>query len=188
MRRLVIALLALLAAAVTARAVLASIDRRRRSMSRREHVALVLHREADRRLSRVGVWVMRRTRGGPADRFKVKALVLTTTGRRSGQPRSVVLQCFDDGDDYMVVATNDGADRPPAWFLNLEADPDVLVEFRDRRMDARAEVLDPGDAAGWWERILELAPDYERYARATARSFPVVRLRPQATGGGTAAQ
>jgi deazaflavin-dependent oxidoreductase (nitroreductase family) len=177
-RRMTALVIALAVGVVAAVAGLRRVDRRRGAMSRREHIALLIHREADHRLSPLGVWVMRRTRGRLANLYHVQALVLTTTGRRSGQRRSVVLQSFPDGDDYVVVATNDGADRPPAWFLNLQADPAVEVEVRGRRTPARAVTLPPKDAAAWWPRILELAPDYERYARATDRAFPVVRLRP----------
>ena len=176
--------LALLSAAlsVTAtwltRALVARLDAGRGSMSRREHLALVLHRESDRRLSPLAVWVMRRTRGSLASLYHVEALVLTTTGRRTGQRRSVVLQSFADGDAFVVVGTNDGGDRPPAWYLNLAADPAVEVEVRGRRFAARAVELPAEEAAAWWRRIVEFAPDYERYARATDRAFPVVRLEP----------
>ncbi len=160
------------------RTVAARLDAGRGAMTRGERLALVLHRESDRRLSRLGVWVMRRTRGSLARLYHVEALVLTTTGRRSGRRRSVVLQSFADGEARLVVATNDGGDKPPAWYLNLAADPVVEVELGGRRFPARAVELDAEEAAVWWQRILERAPDYERYARATSRAFPVVRLEP----------
>jgi deazaflavin-dependent oxidoreductase (nitroreductase family) len=184
-RRIVLrAALPIVAAVLVVRWALARVDRARGALSRREHIALVLHRESDRRLSRLAVWVMRRTRGGLADRYHVEALVLTTTGRRTGQRRSVVLQCFEDDGAYTVVATGDGADRAPGWFRNLEADPAVAIEVRGRRLEARARVLPPPESADWWERILRLAPDYERYQRATDRAFPVVRLETVPTGTG----
>lgn len=173
--------LALLSALLLAvRLGLARIDAGRGSTSRREHLALVLHRQADRRLSPLGVWVMRRTRGSLADLYHVQALVLTTTGRRTGRRRSVVLQSFADGNAFVVVATGDGDNRPPAWYHNLAADPSAEVEVRGRRMAVRAVELPSDERAAWWRRILELAPDYERYARATSRAFPVLRLEPLA--------
>jgi deazaflavin-dependent oxidoreductase (nitroreductase family) len=181
LRRVVFALGAAAVAAWASLAVVRRIDAGRGSMSRREHLALVLHRESDHRLSPLGVWVMRRTRGSLAGLYHVEALVLTTTGRRTGQRRSVVLQCFADGDAFIVVGTNDGGARPPAWYLNLAADPDATIEVRGRRMAVRAVELPPAEAAVWWRRIVERAPDYERYARATDRAFPVIRLEP--TGG-----
>lgn len=149
-----------------------------RALSRRERVGLVLHRQADRRLSRFGVWLMRRTRGSLAKRYRVHALVLSTVGRKTGRPRDVVLQYFPDGDAFVVVATNDGGATDPGWYLNLMAAGRAEVEIAGRRTRVVPERLEPGDAAAWWARILELSPDYERYARATDRAFPVVRLVP----------
>lgn len=144
----------------------------------RERVGLWLHRQADRRLSRFGVWLMRRTRGSLAARYRVHALVLTTTGRRSGKARSVVLQYFPDGEDCIVVATNDGGASHPAWYHNLAAGGPAQVEIEGRRHAVVATELEGDDAAAWWRRILELSPEYERYARATTRHFPVIRLAP----------
>jgi deazaflavin-dependent oxidoreductase (nitroreductase family) len=156
-------------------------------LSLREKVGLFLHRQADRRLSRLGVWVMRRTRGSLADRFKVHALVLTTVGRRSGRPRDVVLQYFPDGDDLIVAAANDGGPADPAWYLNLRDDPAASVEIGGIRTAITAHELAEDEATGWWGRILELSPDYERYARATSRAFPIVRLSPSATAASSTA-
>jgi deazaflavin-dependent oxidoreductase (nitroreductase family) len=159
------------------------------SLSLRERIALLIHRQLDRRLSPLGVWIMRRTRGSLADRYKVKALVLTTTGRRSGRPRDVVLQYFPDADAMVVVATNDGGATHPAWYLNLVADPAAHVEVDGRGMDVRATELAGQDARSWWQRILARSPEYERYTRAAGRTFPIVRLAPvaggQAAAGGT---
>lgn len=177
-RRAALLLVGMATATWAVRASLARLDEGPGTMSRAERIALVLHRETDRRLSPLAVWVMRRTRGSLARLYHVEALVLTTTGRRTGQRRSVVLQSFADGDAFVVVGTNDGADRPPAWYLNLEADPDAVAEVRGRRMPVRAVTLPPDGAAAWWRRIVEASPDYERYARATGRAFPVVRLEP----------
>lgn len=150
-------------------------------LTRRERIALFLHRELDHRLSPLGVWVFRRTKGDVARPFKVDALLLTTRGRRSGRERTVVLQYFRDDPAFVVVAANDGWATDPAWYLNLVAEPAARVEIHGRRIAVRAEVLPPGESAAWWPRILERSPEYERYARATARPFPVVRLVP-ATG------
>jgi deazaflavin-dependent oxidoreductase (nitroreductase family) len=167
-----------LAGTWAAKAVTRCLDAGRGSMSRGEYLGLVLHRESDRRLSPLAVWVMRRTRGSLARLYHVEALVLTTTGRRSGQRRSVVLQSFADGDAFVVVGTNDGGERPPAWYLNLAAEPMAEIEARGTRTAVRATELPPDEAAEWWRRIVERSPDYERYARATGRSFPVMRLEP----------
>ena len=147
-------------------------------LSRRERLGLLIHRELDRRLSRFGVWVMRRTKGALAGPFRVEALVLTTTGRRTGRGRSVVLQFFPDGDAMIVAATNDGGATHPAWYLNLRSAPSATVEVRGRAMNVRAEELRPDEAAAWWKQIVARTPDYARYERAAGRSFPIVRLVP----------
>jgi deazaflavin-dependent oxidoreductase (nitroreductase family) len=146
--------------------------------SMRERLTLLVHRQLDRRLSPLGVWVMRRTRGSISARFSVHALVLTTTGRTSGRPRSVVLQYFPDGNALVVVATNDGGASHPAWYLNLNANRVAQVEVGGRHIDVSATELAGNEAASWWLRILELAPDYERYTRAARRWFPILRLTP----------
>jgi deazaflavin-dependent oxidoreductase (nitroreductase family) len=149
-------------------------------LSRRERIGLLIHRQLDRRLSRFGVWVMRRTRGSLADRFRVHALVLSTVGRKTGRPRDVVLQYFPDGDSFVVVATNDGGASDPAWYLNLMASGRGQVEVKGRRTAVAPVRLEREEASAWWQRILELSPEYERYARAADRAFPVVRLVPTA--------
>jgi deazaflavin-dependent oxidoreductase (nitroreductase family) len=123
---------------------------------------------------------MRRTRGGITRSFKVDALLLTTRGRRSGKERTVVLQFFPDGDAMVLAAANDGGASHPGWYFNLRADPAASVEVMGRKIAVRAEELPPEDAAEWWRRILLRDPTYERYARATSRSIPIIRLVPAA--------
>lgn len=152
---------------------------RRGRLSRAERIGLLVHRVSDKWFSPLGVWVMRRSKGGVGARFKVDALVLTTVGRRSGRSRSVVLQYFPDGDAWIVAAANDGGATHPAWYLNLIATNEAQIEVNGRRWDVRAEELDPGEAVAWWARIVSRAPDYERYARATSRAIPIIRLIPR---------
>lgn len=154
------------------------------SLSLGEGVALWLHRSLDRWLTPLGVAVMRRTRGGPARLWNVNALLLTTRGRRSGRPRTVVLQYFPDDGAMVVAATNDGGSSHPGWYFNLRSTPTAEVELAGRRLTVRAEELSRAEADAWWERILQVAPDYERYSRAAGRTFPVVRLVPEASVGG----
>jgi deazaflavin-dependent oxidoreductase (nitroreductase family) len=152
-------------------------------ISHRESVALAVHRGLDRRLSRLGVWVYRRTKGGITRPWKVDALVLTTRGRRSGRERPVVLQYFRDGDAMVLVAANDGGATHPGWYHNLVARPDARVEVMGRVVPVHAEELPDDEAAAFWQRILARSPDYERYRRATDRRFPVLRLVPAAAPG-----
>jgi deazaflavin-dependent oxidoreductase (nitroreductase family) len=148
------------------------------SLTRRERMGLALHRGLDRWLSPLGVWVMRRTRGRVAQAWKVDALLLTTRGRRSGRDRTVVLQHFPDGAATVVVAANDGGQSYPGWYHNLKAEPAARVEIDGQVRAVRAEELEGAEAEAWWQRIIEAAPDYERYRRATTRPFPIMRLTP----------
>jgi len=147
-------------------------------LSRLERIGLTLHRGLDRYLSPLGVRLYRRTRGGIARPWHVDALLLTTVGRRSGRPRTVVLQYFPDGNAMVVVAANDGGRTHPGWYHNLHARPEAVVEVMGRRLRVRAEELPADEVPGWWQRILKRDASYERYERATTRSFPIVRLVP----------
>jgi deazaflavin-dependent oxidoreductase (nitroreductase family) len=151
-------------------------------ITRKESVGLAIHRGLDRRLSRLGVWAYRRTKGGITRPWKVDALVLTTRGRRSGRARPVLLQYFRDGDAMVLVAANDGGATHPGWYHNLVDRPDARVEVMGRAMAVRAEELPAAEAEAFWPRILARAPDYERYRRATDRRFPIIRLVPAAAG------
>jgi deazaflavin-dependent oxidoreductase (nitroreductase family) len=151
-------------------------------ISRKESIGLAIHRGLDRRLSRLGVWVYRRTNGEITRPWNVDALVLTTRGRRSGRERSVVLQFFRDGDAMVLVAANDGGASHPGWYHNLVAQPDARVEVMGRVVAVHAEEVPNAEAAAYWARILARAPDYERYRRATDRRFPIMQLVPSAAG------
>lgn len=108
-------------------------------------------------------------------------MLLHTTGRRSGQRRSVALAYTDDGDAFVVVASNFGGERPPGWLLNLEGDPRAQVNIGRRSVAVTAEVLMPG--APEYERVFQVANKanrgiFERYRATMTRPLPVVRLVP----------
>ena len=158
-----------------------------RTLSPAERIGLLLHRGLDKWLTPLGIWVMRRTNGAITDSWiarllgaprDVDVLLLTTRGRRSGRERTVVLQFFPDGDAMVVTAANDGGTSHPGWYFNLQSDPSARVEVLGRTIRVRAEELPAEAAADWWQRIVSRDPSYERYARATSRPFPILRLVP----------
>lgn len=104
------------------------------------------------------------------------ALILTTTGRKSGQPRSSPLIYQRHGDDYLVVASKGGADEPPSWFLNLSADPDVEVQVMGDRFRARARTATPEEKPEVWRKMVGVWPAYDEYQEKTEREIPVVVL------------
>ncbi len=137
-----------------------------------------IEHEFDARSVRVGVWLYRRTGGRLTRPWRRRALILTTTGRRSGLPRTVLVQFFPDGQDMLVVAANGGMPHDPFWYLNLKANPSALVEVEGRTVRVRAQECGDEEAARLWPRVLATAPDYERYRRRTTRRIPVLRLVP----------
>lgn len=110
----------------------------------------------------------------------VFTLLLTTTGRRSGEPFTTPLIYTRDGDDHVVIASRGGDRRHPDWFFNLEADPDVEVQVGAEVFPARASTVDdPERRERLWRQMAEVWPDYDEYARKTDRDIPVVVLTPQ---------
>lgn len=105
-------------------------------------------------------------------------LLLTTTGRKSGEPRTQPLACFADGDDWVVVASNNGQDRHPAWFLNLEACPDARIQIGREERAVRAHVAEGEERERLWPWLKDRNPFYGRYEQKTERRIPVVVLRP----------
>jgi F420H(2)-dependent quinone reductase len=131
---------------------------------------------------RLHTCLYRRTDGRLGHRLiGVPSLMLHVTGRRSGRPRTAVLTYARDGADYLVVASNDGLDRPPAWLLNVEANPAVEVQVARRRLPAHARIVERGDPDH--ARLWSLANAgnhgrYDGYQRRTSRPIPVVVLSP----------
>jgi deazaflavin-dependent oxidoreductase (nitroreductase family) len=104
----------------------------------------------------------------------VNDLLLTTRGRRSGKLRRTVLVYAQDGERYVLAASNAGADRHPAWYLNLVADPHVTVQAGARAFAATARTATAQEKPRLWELIVAMMPSYQGYQEATSRDIPVV--------------
>ncbi|MEW1929432.1 nitroreductase family deazaflavin-dependent oxidoreductase [Streptomyces sp. NPDC088360] len=105
-------------------------------------------------------------------------LLLDYRGQRTGQLRRTVLIYGRDGDDYLIVASNGGADEHPLWYRNLAANPDVRLRVgTEERFAARTETLSAEDKARVWPGLVELFAPYADYQAKTDRDIPVVRLR-----------
>ena len=105
-------------------------------------------------------------------------LLLTTIGRKSGEHRTVTLAYMADGDAFVVVASNGGADQHPVWWLNLQQTPHASVQVGSRSLEVIATLADPEERARLWPRLKVYNPMYARYEQITAREIPVVILRP----------
>lgn len=153
----------------------------RPEMSARERRRTQLEHLLDTRSVPLATWLLRRTHGRISRLWRRRTLVLTTRGRRTGLPRAVPLQFFPGGDAFVVVAANSGLPRPPAWYLNLTAEPRATVEVDGRKLAVRAEELSDEEATAFWPHVLEAAPDYARYPRRIGRLPRLLRLTPTPT-------
>lgn len=108
-------------------------------------------------------------------------IVLTTTGRRSLELRSVKVYAFDDGDaGLVVVASKGGFATDPAWAANLRADPRATVEIGKRTIAVRGREVDDDDHGRLWALVTEAFKNYEYYQRKTKRRIPLFMLEPVA--------
>ena len=131
-----------------------------------------VHRAVYRRSrGRKGLWAPRPGKWG--------ALWLTTTGRRTGRPRSVVIGYFEDGPNLVSMAMNGWGAAEPAWWLNLQANPDAVVDLRDgtRRVRGRAAVGEERERL--WQRWREIDENLDAYAARRPTETAVVVLEPR---------
>ncbi len=105
-------------------------------------------------------------------------LLLTTTGRKSGQARTSPLIFASDGDDYLVVASVGGGPKHPAWYLNLEANPEAEIQVKTERMRVRARTADESEKPRLWKIVTAQWPNYDVYQSRTERTIPLVVLSP----------
>jgi deazaflavin-dependent oxidoreductase (nitroreductase family) len=109
----------------------------------------------------------------------VPTLLLTTTGRKTGQPRTTPLIFNRDGDDYLVVASMGGAPSHPNWYLNLTARPDAEIQVHAEHLPVTAHTAAPDEKARLWAIVAEQWPNYDVYQSRTTREIPVVVLNPK---------
>lgn len=108
----------------------------------------------------------------------VPTVVLTTTGSRSGQPRTVPLACLPEGDDLYVVGSNYGREKHPAWSTNLMATPRARASYRGRAYAVDAHLLSAAEKADAWPRLVAAWPAYDNYVERSGRDLRVFRLSP----------
>jgi len=103
-------------------------------------------------------------------------LLLTTTGRKSGLPRTRALMYLPDGDAFVVIASNLGDARHPLWWLNLKANPEATVLVGREETAVRAREAQGEERERLWAAVVAIAPTYDAYKAATGREIPVVVL------------
>lgn len=129
---------------------------------------------------KLNVPIYRATKGrlfGKVGRSPV--LLLTTTGRRSGEARTAPVLYMRHGDDLVVIGSNAGNERVPAWSLNLKANPDAEVEVGGQRRLVKARVAEGEEREDLWKRVNEAYSGFDDYAERTSRDISVFVLQPR---------
>ncbi|MGP3957528.1 nitroreductase family deazaflavin-dependent oxidoreductase [Nonomuraea sp. 3N208] len=107
-------------------------------------------------------------------------VLLTTTGAKSGRPATTPVMYLADGERYVVIASNAGADNHPAWYHNLRATPAATVEVGTETFEAKAVFINGEERDQLYARMVAQAPGFAEYEAKTSRRIPVVALLPQA--------
>jgi deazaflavin-dependent oxidoreductase (nitroreductase family) len=122
-------------------------------------------------------WLYQRFGGRLVNRGADSAiLMLATTGRRSGEQRSVLLLHARDGEDFIIVGSNWGMDQPPAWLLNLEANPEAKVTIAQNDYSVTAEFPQDDEGERCWNLLVEIVPQLPDVAENANRTLPIVKL------------
>ena len=108
----------------------------------------------------------------------VPTLLLTTIGRKSQRALTLPLIFGRAGTSYMVVASKGGAPEHPAWYLNLQQQPEVQVQVKADRFTAHARTVQGAERAVLWAQMLQLYAPYETYQTKTTRQIPLVMIDP----------
>jgi deazaflavin-dependent oxidoreductase (nitroreductase family) len=104
--------------------------------------------------------------------------LLTTIGRRTGEPRVSPLIYLRDGDRIVFVASRGGSDKHPMWYLNLTANPQVGVQIKDENVVMTARVADEDERTAYWPKLIEMYPAFTDYLSWTDREIPIVVCEP----------
>lgn len=142
----------------------------------------IAHRPGSALGSRAHAWVVRRTAGRVGGHaFGSAILVLRTVGRHSGKQRDAPMFYLDqgDGDGFAVVASNAASTRVPAWWLNLQAQPEALAFVRGKSHPVTARAATEQERETLWPAFVDLYRGYEHYKSIATRELPVVILEPR---------
>ena len=131
-------------------------------------------------VSRLNTWMYRRNNGeGLGGTFQnIPVALLTTTGRKSGEPRVSPLYFLRDGNRVIVAASRGGSDRNPMWYLNLKANPKVHVQIKKEILGLTARDANDEERERYWPQLVQMYPTYEDYQSWTDRVIPLVVCEP----------
>ncbi len=114
----------------------------------------------------------------PSFRYGSPLLLLTVKGRKSGLWKRTALIYGEDAGRFLIVASKGGAPKHPAWYLNLEANPEVHLQVKERKFAAIARTANAAEKPALWQKMVGVYPDYADYQLKTERDIPVVILDP----------
>jgi deazaflavin-dependent oxidoreductase (nitroreductase family) len=130
-----------------------------------------------RGIMKTAVWLYRRSGGKMGGKMrKAPVLLLTTTGRKSGLSWTNPLIYQPDGDGWVIIASNGGKPRHPAWWLNLRAQPEATIEIGRDSYPVTASEVDEANRDRLWQSMTAVYPGYDKYVAKTSRHIPVVHL------------
>jgi deazaflavin-dependent oxidoreductase (nitroreductase family) len=131
-------------------------------------------------MARINTWAYRRNGGDGlgGTMQNVPIALLTTTGRKSGEPRVSPLMYLRDGDRVIVAASRGGSERNPLWYLNLTANAGVSVQIKKEVLDLTARDATDEERAKYWPQLVEMYPTFEDYQSWTARTIPIIVCDP----------
>jgi deazaflavin-dependent oxidoreductase (nitroreductase family) len=133
-----------------------------------------------RTLGKLNVPIYRLTRGRVMGKIgNAPVLLLTSTGRRSGAPRTAPVLYLADGQRVIVIGSNAGNTRAPAWSHNLKANPDAEVQIRGERRSVRARVAEGEERAELWRKVNDQYAGFADYDERTSRDIAVFVLDPR---------
>ncbi len=143
-------------------------------------LSILLPASALRAFGKLNVPIYRATRGRLMNKVGgAPVMLLTSIGRRSGQPRTAPVLYLADGEHLVVISSNGGNNHAPAWSYNLRANPDAEVQIRGQRRKVRARVAEGEERADLWRRMNEQYAGFEDYDKTTSREIAVFVLEPQ---------
>ena len=130
-------------------------------------------------MSRSNTWLYKVSGGKLGATFhKAPVALLTTTGRKTGQPRVSPLLYLRDGDTAIIAASRSGSDKNPMWYLNLKANPKVKVQIKGDVRDLRAREANEAERQHYWPKLVAMYPSLEDYQSWTDRVIPLVICEP----------
>jgi F420H(2)-dependent quinone reductase len=130
-------------------------------------------------MARANTWIYKRTNGKLGGTMqKAPVALLTTTGRKTGEPRVSPLIFVRDGDRVVLVASRGGSDKHPLWYLNLKADPKVSVQIKNEVLHLRARDASAEERAEYWPKLAAEYPPLDDYKTWTDRVIPLVICDP----------